>query len=168
MPKRTWPSVYQPSRCSGAPFVVVPEALERRQLDRLVARRRRAPAQSPTTTCSGAASDGGRERDRDRDARVAPAVPAQPAPRVDGRDAEADDDVAGEVHVHELVPERAVVEERATTGARRRPCRRRCGSRPGWFIQPLTAITISEPAMPAITIGMPASRCRRGDMRSQP
>ena len=38
----------------------------------------------------------------------------------------------------------------------------------GWFIQPLTAITISEPAKPVITIGMPASRCARGERRSQP
>ena len=38
----------------------------------------------------------------------------------------------------------------------------------GWFIQPLTAITINEPVKPVITIGMPARKCAFGDRRSQP
>ena len=38
----------------------------------------------------------------------------------------------------------------------------------GLFIHALTAITNSEPVKPAITTGMPHSRCSRGDMRSQP
>ena len=38
----------------------------------------------------------------------------------------------------------------------------------GWFIQPLTEITKSDPVAPAITTGIPASMCARGDSRSQP
>ena len=38
----------------------------------------------------------------------------------------------------------------------------------GWFIQPLTAITIHEPVKPVSTIGIPLSMCARGDSRSQP
>ena len=38
----------------------------------------------------------------------------------------------------------------------------------GWFIQPLTEITINEPVKPAITIGMPLAKCARGDRRFQP
>ena len=36
----------------------------------------------------------------------------------------------------------------------------------GWFIQPLTAITISEPVRPVITTTTPHARCLRGEMRS--
>ena len=39
---------------------------------------------------------------------------------------------------------------------------------PGLFIQALTAITNSEPVMPAITTGIPVSRWARGESRSQP
>jgi hypothetical protein len=39
---------------------------------------------------------------------------------------------------------------------------------PGWFIQALTAITVSEPVMPAITIGIPLQKCARGESRFQP
>jgi hypothetical protein len=38
----------------------------------------------------------------------------------------------------------------------------------GWFIHPLTVITISEPLKPAITTGIAASMCARGDRRFQP
>jgi hypothetical protein len=38
----------------------------------------------------------------------------------------------------------------------------------GWFIQPLTAITVIEPVKPAIAAGTPAHRCARGESRSQP
>ena len=38
---------------------------------------------------------------------------------------------------------------------------------PGWFIQPLTEMTNSEPAKPAMTTGIPDSRCIRGESRSQ-
>lgn len=37
----------------------------------------------------------------------------------------------------------------------------------GWFIQPLTEITKSDPATPAMAIGIPESRCSRGGIRSQ-
>ena len=39
---------------------------------------------------------------------------------------------------------------------------------PGWFIQALTEITISEPVNPVITIEIPLRRCLRGYRRSQP
>ncbi len=39
---------------------------------------------------------------------------------------------------------------------------------PGWFIQALTEITISDPVKPVITIGMALRKWARGDMRSQP
>jgi len=38
----------------------------------------------------------------------------------------------------------------------------------GWFIQPLTAMTNSEPATPATAIGMPLAKCVHGLSRSQP
>ncbi len=38
----------------------------------------------------------------------------------------------------------------------------------GWFIQPLTAMTNSEPATPATATGMPDRKCARGFSRSQP
>jgi hypothetical protein len=38
----------------------------------------------------------------------------------------------------------------------------------GWFIQPLTEMTNSEPATPAIATGMPDRKCARGRSRSQP
>jgi hypothetical protein len=38
----------------------------------------------------------------------------------------------------------------------------------GWFIQPLTEITNSEPATPAIAIGIPDRKCVLGPSRSQP
>jgi hypothetical protein len=38
----------------------------------------------------------------------------------------------------------------------------------GWFIQPLTAITMNEPVTPAITMGIPARKCVRRGRRSQP
>jgi hypothetical protein len=38
----------------------------------------------------------------------------------------------------------------------------------GWFIQPLTEMTNSEPATPAIAIGMPLAKCVHGLSRSQP
>ena len=38
----------------------------------------------------------------------------------------------------------------------------------GWFIQPLTEMTKSEPVTPAIAIGMPERKCNRGGSRSQP
>ena len=38
----------------------------------------------------------------------------------------------------------------------------------GLFIQPLTAITISDPVMPVITTGMPQAKWSFGLMRSQP
>ena len=38
----------------------------------------------------------------------------------------------------------------------------------GWFIQALTEITNIEPVTPAIAIGIPASRCSLGLIRSQP
>lgn len=38
----------------------------------------------------------------------------------------------------------------------------------GWFIQPLTLITKSDPVKPAIGTGMPASMCARGERRSHP
>ncbi len=38
----------------------------------------------------------------------------------------------------------------------------------GWFIQPLTEMTNSEPATPATATGIPQVKCRRGDSRSQP
>ncbi len=38
----------------------------------------------------------------------------------------------------------------------------------GLFIQALTATTMNEPVSPVMMIGMPHSRCRRGDMRPQP
>ena len=38
----------------------------------------------------------------------------------------------------------------------------------GWFIQPLTEMTNSDPATPATAIGMPARKCARGRSRSQP
>ena len=41
-----------------------------------------------------------------------------------------------------------------------RPRRRRSRKPAGWFIQALTAITISEPVKPVITIGMPLSEVR--------
>src|SRR3954471_7318498 len=37
----------------------------------------------------------------------------------------------------------------------------------GWFIQPLTEITMSEPTIPASAIGTPIARCTRGPTRSQ-
>ena len=77
MPYRTCPSVYQPRRCTGAPVVVVPQPLERGELDRLVGGDG-AAAQSPTTTCAGRGERGGRQRDRERDALVAAPAPAQP------------------------------------------------------------------------------------------
>ena len=39
---------------------------------------------------------------------------------------------------------------------------------PGWFIQALTAMTMSDPVKPVMTIGMPLRKCSRGDRRSQP
>jgi hypothetical protein len=38
----------------------------------------------------------------------------------------------------------------------------------GWFIQPLTAMTKSDPATPATATGMPDRKCARGGSRSQP
>ena len=38
----------------------------------------------------------------------------------------------------------------------------------GWFIHPLTEITMKEPVIPAIIIGTPAQKCTRGGRRSQP
>jgi hypothetical protein len=38
----------------------------------------------------------------------------------------------------------------------------------GWFIQPFTEMTISEPVKPASAIGMPVAKCNRGDRRFQP
>ena len=39
---------------------------------------------------------------------------------------------------------------------------------PGWFIQALTEITVSEPVKPVTTIGSPDRKCTRGDSRSHP
>src|SRR5919201_510129 len=36
----------------------------------------------------------------------------------------------------------------------------------GWFIQPLTEMTINEPVKPARTIGIPVAKCSRGDRRA--
>ena len=38
----------------------------------------------------------------------------------------------------------------------------------GWFIHPLTEITISEPVNPAIATGHPVAKCARAESRSQP
>ncbi len=38
----------------------------------------------------------------------------------------------------------------------------------GSFIQPLTAITLNEPAKPEMTTGTPVQKCARRDSRSQP
>jgi len=38
----------------------------------------------------------------------------------------------------------------------------------GWFIQPLTAMTNSDPATPASATGMPHRKCARAGSRSQP
>ena len=38
----------------------------------------------------------------------------------------------------------------------------------GSFIQPLTAITLNEPAKPEITTGIPVMKCARLESRSQP
>jgi len=38
----------------------------------------------------------------------------------------------------------------------------------GWFIQPFTAMTKSDPATPATATGMPDRKCARGESRSQP
>jgi hypothetical protein len=38
----------------------------------------------------------------------------------------------------------------------------------GWFIQPLTEITNSEPATPATATGIPERKCARGPSRSHP
>jgi hypothetical protein len=44
-----------------------------------------------------------------------------------------------------------------------------CRANPvGWFIQPLTAMTNSEPATPATAIGIPHRKCVHGLSRSQP
>ncbi len=92
------------SRCTGAPVVVLPQPLEGRELDGLVARDvARRPVADHDLHGRGQRGDG--QRDRQRDALVVVAPPAQPAPRVDGGDDEADDDVARQVHVDELVPE---------------------------------------------------------------
>ena len=55
---------------------------------------------------------GGRERDRERRPLVTAAPSTQEAPSVNARHEETGDDVAGEVHVHELVPEVRIAEER--------------------------------------------------------
>src|SRR5206468_3332042 len=52
------------------------------------------------------------ERDCERRALVAAPTPTEAAERVGGRDEEARNDVAGQIHVDELVPEVAVAEER--------------------------------------------------------
>ena len=57
---------------------------------------------------------------------------------------------------------------RASTGwtSTARPSSRR---KPvGWFIQPLTEITMTEPRKPAITIGIPLAKCTHGRSRFQP
>jgi hypothetical protein len=38
----------------------------------------------------------------------------------------------------------------------------------GWFIQPLTEITMNEPVKPARITGTPTAKCVRGERRSQP
>jgi hypothetical protein len=38
----------------------------------------------------------------------------------------------------------------------------------GWFIQPLTAMTNSDPATPAIAMGIPDRKWSRGESRSHP
>ena len=38
----------------------------------------------------------------------------------------------------------------------------------GSFIQPLTAITLNDPANPLTTTGTPVQKCARGESRSQP
>ena len=38
----------------------------------------------------------------------------------------------------------------------------------GWFIHPLTEMTIHDPRNPVTAMGIPLSRCMRGDNRSQP
>jgi hypothetical protein len=38
----------------------------------------------------------------------------------------------------------------------------------GWFIHPLTEMTNSEPATPAIAMGNPHRKCSRGLILSQP
>jgi hypothetical protein len=38
----------------------------------------------------------------------------------------------------------------------------------GWFIQPFTAMTNSDPATPAIAMGNPLAKCSRGESRSHP
>ena len=38
----------------------------------------------------------------------------------------------------------------------------------GWFIQPLTAITIAEPVMPVSATTQPQAMCARCEIRSQP
>jgi hypothetical protein len=38
----------------------------------------------------------------------------------------------------------------------------------GLFIHPFTAMTNSDPATPAIAMGIPHAKCARGESRSQP
>ena len=69
--------------------------------------------------------------------------------------------------MHHLVPEVRVAEQRVERLDVDRPAA--LEAEPvGWFIQPLTVITISDPLKPAMTTGIPASMCARGDSRSQP
>ena len=38
----------------------------------------------------------------------------------------------------------------------------------GWFIHALTEMTIQDPRNPVTAMGIPLSRCMRGESRSQP
>ena len=111
IPSLTWPSVYQPRMCTGAPLSVDPRPSSAASLIGCVVATSRA-AQSPTRIWTGDATRRDRQRDHQRCALVASPAPAQAADRVGAGDEEAGDDVAGDVHVHELVPEVAVGEQR--------------------------------------------------------
>ncbi len=88
------------------------ETLERSQLHRLgLGNRAAGPVADEDLDGGGKRRD--RERDQERSALVPPPPAAQPAPGVDARHEEAGDDVAGEIHVDELVPEVRVREEGA-------------------------------------------------------
>ena len=168
MPNLTSPSLVPAEDVDRRALLGRAQPLERGELGRLVTRPPRAP---PSRRRAAAPA---RPAPRSSAGSPAPCARSGPSARAGARrrrppaTTKPGDDVAREVHVDELVPEVGVAEQRVHGVDVDRPRRRRARKPPGWFIHPLTAMTISEPVKPVSTIGSALSMCARGDRRSQP
>ena len=158
--------LYQPSRCSAAPRVVVASPSSAASLTGWACATSRA-AQSPTTTCSGAATAAA-------DSEMPSAVRSY-RPRRPRRIAQAYAPAIRKPHT--MYPAKYMCTYSLQKNGLANSADQGCAStaRPpasrnpvGWFIQALTAMTKNEPATPATAIGIPLAKCSRGLSRSQP